>query len=51
MAMTALGCETSFDKFRQAGWRPFVLALVLYIWLVLGGFFIVKGLSIAGFIA
>ena len=51
MAMTALGCETSFDKFRQAGWRPFVLALVLYIWLVFGGFFIVKGLSIAGFIA
>jgi hypothetical protein len=46
-----LGCETSFDKFRQAGWRPFVLALVLYIWLVFGGFFIVKGLSIAGFIA
>ena len=51
MAMTALGCETSFDKFRQAGWRPFVLALVLYIWLVAGGFFIVKGLSMAGFIS
>ena len=51
MAMTALGCETTLDKFRQAGWRPFVLALVLYVWLVLGGFLVVKGLSWAGFIA
>lgn len=42
MAMTALGCETSIDKFRQAGWRPFVLALLLYVWLVVGGYFVVK---------
>lgn len=51
MAMTALGCETTLDKFRQAGWRPFVLALVLCVWLVFGGFLVVKGLSWAGFIA
>lgn len=36
MAMTALGTDTSFDKFRQAGAKPFVLAFGLYIWLVVG---------------
>ena len=51
MAMTALGCETTIDKFRQAGWRPFVLALVLYLWLVFGGLLAVKALSWAGLIA
>lgn len=51
MAMTALGCETTLDKFRQAGWRPFVLALLLYIWLVVGGFFVVKGSVWLGFTA
>lgn len=33
MAMTALGTETSIDKFRQAGAKPFVLAGLLYVWL------------------
>ena len=33
MAMTALGTETSIDKFRQAGAKPFVLA---------GGYFVTK---------
>lgn len=51
MAMTALGCETTIDKFRQAGWRPFVLALVLYLWLVFGGLLTVKALSWGGLIA
>lgn len=51
MAMTALGCETTIDKFRQAGWRPFVLALVLYLWLVFGGLLAVKALSWGGLIA
>ena len=51
MAMTALGCETTIDKFRQAGWRPFVLALVLYLWLVFGGLLAVKALSCGGLIA
>ena len=58
MAMTALGTETSLDKFRQAGARPFVLQLRI---LVLGvaehpfpnevretaGLFVCKGLGIA----
>ncbi len=43
MAMTALGTETSLDKFRQAGARPFLLAGVLYVWLVVGGYFVTKG--------
>ena len=45
MAMTALGAETSFDKFKQAGAKPFYLAGLLYIWLVFGGYFIAKYLA------
>lgn len=42
MAMTALGAETSIDKFKKAGSRPFVLALILYAWLVIGGYLLVS---------
>ena len=42
MAMTALGAETSIDKFKQAGAKPFLLAAGLYVWLVFGGYFITK---------
>lgn len=42
MAMTALGTETSLDKFRQAGAKPFLLAGLLYVWLVAGGYFVTK---------
>ncbi|MDO4510882.1 MAG: YeiH family protein [Bacteroidales bacterium] len=42
MAMTALGAETSFDKFKKAGMKPFVLALVLFCWLIVGGYLICK---------
>ena len=41
----ALGTETSIDKFRKAGAKPFVLALLLYVWLVVGGYFLVKYLT------
>lgn len=37
MAMVALGAETSIDKFKKAGAKPFVLAALLYVWLVAGG--------------
>lgn len=37
MAMTALGAETNFAKFRQAGVKPFLLAAVLFAWLMGGG--------------
>ena len=42
MAMTALGAETSFDKFKQAGPKPFLLAFLLYVWLVFGGYLLTK---------
>lgn len=42
MAMTALGVETSFDKFRKAGVKPFLLALLLFVWLFFGGYGIAK---------
>ena len=44
MAMTALGAETSIDKFRQAGAKPFLLALVLFVWLMAGGWLLSKWL-------
>ena len=42
MAMTALGTETSIDKFKHAGAKPCVLAGLLYVWLVVGGYFVTK---------
>lgn len=42
MAMTALGTETSIDKFKQAGATPFYLAGIIYIWLVGGGYLLSK---------
>ncbi|MCM1093898.1 MAG: YeiH family protein [Lachnospiraceae bacterium] len=42
MAMAALGAETSIDKFKKAGAKPFVLALILDIWLIGGGFLLAK---------
>ncbi len=42
MAMTALGIETHLRKFKEAGVKPFLLAFILFIWLMVGGYFIVK---------
>lgn len=42
MAMTALGTDTNIQKFKQAGAKPFLLAGMLYVWLVGGGYFITK---------
>lgn len=42
MAMTALGTDTNIQKFKQAGVKPFLLAGMLYVWLVGGGYFITK---------
>lgn len=42
MAMTALGAETSIDKFKQAGAKPFLLAGALYVWLLGGGYVLAK---------
>lgn len=42
MAMVALGAETSIDKFKKAGPKPFLMAFLIYMWLVGGGYLIVK---------
>lgn len=44
MAMTALGAETSIDKFKKAGAKPFLLAALLYCWLLGGGYLIARAL-------
>ena len=38
MAMTALGTDTSIDKFKAAGAKPFLLATLLFVWLLVGGY-------------
>lgn len=38
MAMTALGAETSIEKFKKAGFKPFLLAAIIYCWLIGGGY-------------
>ena len=45
MAMTALGAETSLEKFKQAGAKPFALAGLIYIWLMAGGYLLAKYLA------
>lgn len=42
MAMTALGAESNFSKFKQSGAKPFILAFCLFLWLFFGGFFLTK---------
>lgn len=39
MAMCALGMETSLEKVRKVGPRPFLLAGILAVWLGVGGYF------------
>jgi len=42
MAMTALGMETRLKQFKESGVKPFLLAFILFGWLMFGGYFIVK---------
>lgn len=42
MAMSALGAETSIEKFKKAGARPFVLAALLFCWLMGAGYLMVR---------
>ena len=42
MSMTSIGLDATFAKFKQSGLRPFLLAFFLYIWLVLGGNFLIR---------
>jgi len=45
MAMTALGMETSLKQVRAMGVKPFVLGGLLFVWLCLGGYFLIKSLN------
>ncbi len=45
MAMVALGAETSIDKFKRAGAKPFILAALIYVWLLFGGWALAKYLA------
>lgn len=45
MAMAALGAETSIDKFKKAGAKPFILAFILFMWLAVGGYLMAKYLA------
>ncbi len=40
MAMAALGVETKVSKMRQAGPRVLVLAALLFVWLLVGGYWV-----------
>lgn len=42
MAMTALGAETSIEKFKKAGFKPFLLASILFVWLMAAGYLMAK---------
>ncbi|WP_024953717.1 YeiH family protein [Sulfurospirillum arcachonense] len=48
MAMSALGMETSFKKFKGVGFKPIYLATILFAWLIVDGYYITKfSMSIA----
>lgn len=38
MAMSAMGAKTKIKALRQVGAKPFLLALVLFVWLIFGGY-------------
>lgn len=42
MAMSALGMETHVHKFKNVGMKPLYLAGILFLWLIFGGYYIVK---------
>ncbi|MBE8595436.1 YeiH family protein [Xenorhabdus sp. BG5] len=44
MAMVALGLTTHISAIRQAGAKPILLALILFVWLVVGGLIVNQGI-------
>lgn len=42
IAMTALGMNTRFAKFKELGMAPLLTATVMFAWLVIGGYFVTK---------
>jgi uncharacterized integral membrane protein (TIGR00698 family) len=45
-AMGALGLETRFGKLRALGMKPLLLALLLFVWLSVGGYWLVRWLVV-----
>lgn len=45
MAMSALGMQTRFAKFKGLGLAPLYTALGMFVWLVVGGFVVVKAVT------
>lgn len=45
MAMCALGCDTTIEKFRSAGKKIIYMTLILFVWLVGGGYLITRGID------
>ncbi len=45
MAMTALGMGTYIEKFKTSGATPIYVAGIMFAWLLIGGYFITKGIS------
>jgi uncharacterized integral membrane protein (TIGR00698 family) len=45
MAMTALGMGTYIEKFKTSGAAPIYVAGIMFIWLLVGGYFITKGVT------
>jgi len=43
MAMTALGMGTYIEKFKTSGAAPIYVAGIMFVWLLVGGYFITKG--------
>jgi uncharacterized membrane protein YadS len=42
MAMTALGIGTILSKFKNLGLIPIYVSTIMFLWLVIGGFVVVK---------
>lgn len=42
VAMTALGMNTRFSKFKELGMKPVLASLVIFLWLFIGGYFITQ---------
>jgi uncharacterized membrane protein YadS len=38
MAMSALGAKTKFKALIKVGLKPFLLAFILFLWLIFGGY-------------
>ncbi len=46
MAMSALGMETNFSKFKSVGAKPLYLGAILFLWLLAGGYVLTSVISL-----